>query len=305
MKAQSNKSSGLFDKSLHFNVFHAIPFLSWGLFSCSGLFGTTVPVTPRVIAAADRDSDGIIDKKDACPTKKEDVDGFEDHDGCPDPDNDGDGILDEKDMCPVVAEDLDGFEDHDGCPDPDNDHDGVPDSSDACPVVAEDVDGYMDKDGCPDPDNDGDGIADLHDLCPTMPESFNGIDDEDGCPDLAKVEKCQIVILDKIYFDYDSASIKEESYAILDVVAQIIQSHTEFGVIRIEGHTDNVGGKEYNSKLSKERVLAVAEYLVERGVPSDRLVGIGHGDEKPIASNSTEEGREMNRRVEFHITECK
>ncbi len=69
------------------------------------------------VFAADTDGDGIPDFRDECPTDAEDVDGFEDDDGCPDPDNDGDGIVDERDMCPDEPEDLDGFEDGDGCPD--------------------------------------------------------------------------------------------------------------------------------------------------------------------------------------------
>ena len=64
----------------------------------------------------DRDDDGIVDSEDACPTQPEDVDGFEDEDGCPDPDNDGDGLRDSQDDCPIDPEDFDGFEDTDGCP---------------------------------------------------------------------------------------------------------------------------------------------------------------------------------------------
>lgn len=131
----------------------------------------------------DRDGDGIPNKYDACPNVPEDIDGFEDHDGCPDPDNDGDGILDIYDACPNDPEDFDGFEDEDGCPDLDNDGDGIPDLQDACPNDPEDFDGWMDHDGCPDPDNDGDGILDIYDACPNAAETFNGFQDEDGCPD--------------------------------------------------------------------------------------------------------------------------
>lgn len=83
-------------------------------------------------------------------------------------DGDGDGVLDGADACPTQPEDLDGFEDGDGCPDPDNDADGVPDTADQCPTDAEDLDGHADFDGCPDPDNDGDGIADVEDPCPAQ-----------------------------------------------------------------------------------------------------------------------------------------
>ncbi len=131
----------------------------------------------------DKDGDGLLDKDDRCPLEAEDKDGFDDDDGCPDPDNDDDGLLDGVDKCPMAPEDKDGFEDDDGCPDPDNDADGIADSSDKCPNQAEDLDGFDDDDGCPEGDNDGDGIPDIHDLCPLQPENRNGFEDEDGCPD--------------------------------------------------------------------------------------------------------------------------
>jgi len=65
-------------------------------------------------------------------------------------DRDGDGIPDELDKCPDEPEDKDGFEDEDGCPDPDNDKDGIPDTADACPNEPETVNGFQDEDGCPD-----------------------------------------------------------------------------------------------------------------------------------------------------------
>jgi len=98
-------------------------------------------------------------------------------------DTDGDGVPDYRDLCPLVAEDLDGFEDHDGCPEADNDADGVPDALDAAPLSGEDFDGFEDDDGVPDLDNDGDGIVDERDMCPDEPEDLDGDEDEDGCPD--------------------------------------------------------------------------------------------------------------------------
>ncbi|MEZ4270716.1 MAG: OmpA family protein [Myxococcota bacterium] len=131
----------------------------------------------------DMDNDKIPDEKDQCPDKPEDIDGFEDEDGCPDFDNDGDNILDEDDQCPLEMEDRDGFEDEDGCPEVDNDQDGLLDADDPCPLEAEDKDGFQDEDGCPDLDNDGDTIADAVDKCPNEPEDKDGFEDSDGCPD--------------------------------------------------------------------------------------------------------------------------
>jgi large repetitive protein len=153
----------------------------------------------------DSDGDRVPDEVDGCPLVPEDRDGFEDNDGCPDPDNDHDGILDEDDKCPNEAEDKDGFEDEDGCPDLDNDRDGIPDSRDRCPNEPEDKDGFEDEDGCPDSDNDRDGILDKEDKCPDEPETVNGIEDDDGCPEadrdkdgiLDKDDKCPDVPEDK------------------------------------------------------------------------------------------------------------
>jgi len=98
-------------------------------------------------------------------------------------DTDGDGIPDFRDGCPMDAEDVDGFEDGDGCPDPDNDSDGIPDGFDGQPLMMEDYDGFEDEDGVPDLDNDGDGIVDERDMCPDEAEDLDGFEDGDGCPD--------------------------------------------------------------------------------------------------------------------------
>ena len=132
--------------------------------------------TPR---ASDQDADGILDSRDACPARPEDMDNFEDRDGCPDPDNDRDGLLDDEDACPNEPEDFDGYQDEDGCPDPDNDGDGIPDAEDKCP----DEPGVPEKQGCPIRDRDADGIEDEPDECPDEPEDLDGFEDEDGCPD--------------------------------------------------------------------------------------------------------------------------
>jgi hypothetical protein len=134
----------------------------------------------------DRDDDGIVDRKDHCPDRPEDIDGFQDEDGCPDEDNDQDGIPDPIDGAPNEAEDFDDWQDFDGIPDPDNDGDGILDPWDLCPNEPEDMDGHRDGDGCPDDfvDQDGDGIGDEVDGCPEVAEDRDGFDDDDGCPDL-------------------------------------------------------------------------------------------------------------------------
>jgi outer membrane protein OmpA-like peptidoglycan-associated protein len=132
----------------------------------------------------DTDSDGVYDREDKCPTQPEDKDGFQDADGCPEPDNDRDRIPDTRDKCPNRAEDRDGYQDHDGCPELDNDKDGIPDLHDECPMKKETLNKYKDKDGCPDtPERDGDGIPDHLDKCPDEREDVDNFQDEDGCPD--------------------------------------------------------------------------------------------------------------------------
>ena len=135
-------------------------------------------------APSDSDHDEILDKHDRCPNESEDMDGFEDEDGCPELDNDLDGIRDFEDKCPNEPEDLDGFEDGDGCPDIDNDNDKILDKDDKCPNKAEDFDNFQDEDGCPELDNDLDGVLDVKDKCKNEPEDKDGYKDEDGCPDL-------------------------------------------------------------------------------------------------------------------------
>ena len=131
-------------------------------------YGPKVRRTRAQALKEDLDRDTIPDKFDKCPGQREDFDGFEDEDGCPEMDNDLDRIPDVYDQCPDEKEDIDGFQDEDGCPDLDNDMDGIPDRLDACPNQAEDMDGFEDLGGCPDPDNDGDGILDVN-AAPTSP----------------------------------------------------------------------------------------------------------------------------------------
>jgi outer membrane protein OmpA-like peptidoglycan-associated protein len=248
----------------------------------------------------DRDGDGITDDKDKCPDEPEDKDGFQDEDGCPDPDNDFDGIPDKDDKCPMEPEDKDGFQDEDGCPDPDNDGDGLADAVDQCPNEPEDKDGFEDDDGCPDPDNDKDGILDKDDKCPNEP----GVP-PDGCPQkykLVVVTEKKIELKQTVFFDFNKATIKPVSYALLDDVAQALKDNPKIKV-EVQGHTDSVGDDNFNLKLSQKRAESVRNYLIKKGISSDRMDPKGYGENVPIADNRTKEGRDQNRRVEFVITE--
>jgi outer membrane protein OmpA-like peptidoglycan-associated protein len=138
----------------------------------------------------DVDADGIDDRIDRCLDDPEDMDGFQDEDGCPETDNDEDGFPDSGDRCANDAEDRDNHEDNDGCPDEDNDGDGVRDGYDSCPNEPEDIDRDRDEDGCPDNDTDGDNIPDASDRCPSDLEDTDGFEDEDGCPELDNDHDC-------------------------------------------------------------------------------------------------------------------
>jgi outer membrane protein OmpA-like peptidoglycan-associated protein len=254
---------------------------------------------------SDRDNDGIIDEDDQCPDDPEDKDGFQDADGCPDPDNDKDGIPDVADKCPNEPEDKDGFEDLDGCPDPDNDKDGIPDVKDKCPNEPEDFDGFEDADGCPDPDNDHDGIPDDKDKCPNEKETINGVDDEDGCPDEGdphvEVTSEKVTIDTKIMFDFDSAIIRPESFSILNQVGLTLLANPQLKKIRVEGHTDERGTDAYNLVLSQRRAESVMTYLIGRKVPAERLEAVGYGEGRPLVKGHDERAWSKNRRVEFTI----
>jgi outer membrane protein OmpA-like peptidoglycan-associated protein len=247
----------------------------------------------------DSDGDGLNDPLDECPLEPEDVDDFEDQDGCPDPDNDGDGVLDADDACPLNPEDRDGFEDDDGCPDPDNDQDQVPDARDACPMDPEDRDGFEDDNGCADPDNDNDTVLDAEDACPLEP----GSPEEKGCPKTIRVEEGQIVILQRVEFATGKDVILERSMPVLEEVRLTLDANDRIERVRIEGHTDARGRDASNMDLSRRRARSVVRWLIDQGIDTRRLEAWGCGEIVPIESNDTQEGRQANRRVEFHILE--
>jgi outer membrane protein OmpA-like peptidoglycan-associated protein len=251
------------------------------------------------VKIGDRDGDGIPDNVDKCPDEPEDKDGFQDADGCPDPDNDQDGIPDKDDKCPNDPEDKDGFQDADGCPDPDNDGDGIADTIDKCPNEPEDKDGFQDEDGCPDPDNDQDGILDKDDKCPN---EF-GVP-PDGCPKkytLVVVTEKKIELKQTVFFDTNKTTIKPVSFPLLNDVALAMKDNPKIKV-EVQGHTDSVGPDDFNLKLSQGRAESVRKYLIGKGVAPDRMDPKGYGENVPIADNRTAEGRSQNRRVEFVIT---
>ena len=185
--------------------------------------------------------------------------------------------------------------------DKDTDGDAIIDNADRCPFDAEDWDGFLEEDGCPDVDNDNDGITDQLDGCPNNP----GIAPNSGCPRIfskVEVKQDRIEIKQQIFFRTGKAIIEgKESQEILDQVAQALQDHPEIKEVLIEGHTDSAGSDSFNRKLSFDRAQAVKKSLIKLGVAVDRLQAEGFGSSKPVASNATKKGRELNRRTEFRL----
>jgi outer membrane protein OmpA-like peptidoglycan-associated protein len=268
---------------------------------------------------ADNDADGIADGADRCMVLAEDRDGFEDENGCPDEDNDSDKILDSADACPLVPEDVDGFEDSDGCADPLTSvrMDVVGAGGVALPDAAVTIQGASAKSGA---------VAKLPAGPVTLSASALGYRERslgyavvNGPPvqltielepvppapptkeEKVVVSRDRIEFYDKIFFDTNKATIKKQSYAILDAIAEALVAHPEVTRLRIEGHTDDVGDAAKNKKLSEGRAASVRDYLVKKGVATERLVPVGRGEESPVDAAKTAAAREKNRRVELHI----
>lgn len=118
---------------------------------------------------------------------------------------------------------------------------------------------------------------------------------------MRKLQVGSVSILRNIYFDFDLATFKTEAYPELNKLLSMMQQNTALSV-EIGGHTDGYGTKEVNMRLSKRRAEAVKDYLVKKGIDARRITAVGYGKSRPLASNDDEEeGRELNRRVEFKV----
>jgi outer membrane protein OmpA-like peptidoglycan-associated protein/tetratricopeptide (TPR) repeat protein len=118
--------------------------------------------------------------------------------------------------------------------------------------------------------------------------------------DLSKIDIGASIVLKNIFFDSRVAVIKKESVPELARLVALMKENPTLK-IEISGHTDNIGSLEYNQKLSDDRAKSVVNYLVGEGIDTSRLISVGYGFAKPIASNSTSQGRQLNRRTEFKI----
>jgi outer membrane protein OmpA-like peptidoglycan-associated protein len=206
-------------------------------------------------------------------------------------DRDGDGIPDDRDQCPREPEDLDGWKDDDGCPDPDNDGDGIPDVRDRCPNEPEDRDNFQDEDGCPDADNDGDGIPDNEDWCPNQV----GPTDNEGCPDDTPAEKKtppkRLLELPVVHFPRNSAQLDTAGLTAVGRLADLLGFHKDVKRVRLEGHAS--ADEHRPEVLSFERAQSVMQALAQRGIDPERLQAVGYAARRPAGAKADE-----NRRVE-------
>jgi outer membrane protein OmpA-like peptidoglycan-associated protein len=115
------------------------------------------------------------------------------------------------------------------------------------------------------------------------------------------VERTRIVTLKQIQFATASDVIQPASYPIVDEVAAALRNNPGIELLRVEGHTDDVGGAPNNLDLSTRRAARVRKALIQRGIAAGRLESKGYGQTRPIATNATPAGRQANRRVDFII----
>lgn len=168
----------------------------------------------------------------------------------------------------------------------DKDHDGIEDAKDQCPDTPIGVE--VDEKGCA-LDRDQDGVKDFEDACPdSMPHAKVKAD---GCADFVSF---------RLYYAPRVNEITPKSMLILEKAVGFLSEHPEYKV-KIIGHTDNVGDDDYNMKLSKERAEDVLKLFNRKGINFNRLEAIGKGESEPIADNATDEGRELNRRIEVEL----
>lgn len=149
-------------------------------------------------------------------------------------------------------------------------------------------------------DSDADGVHDEDDDCPGTPAGTKV--NANGCP----AEKDAPIVLRGVTFAYDTATLDENAKDRLDNVTAALKAADRIN-IRIEGHTDSIGGAEFNLRLSQDRADSVKDYLVDHGIDADRLTTRGFGETRPVAPNTNPDGsdnpdgRAENRRVELHV----
>lgn len=117
---------------------------------------------------------------------------------------------------------------------------------------------------------------------------------------LVPIEIGQTVRLNNVFFDFDKWDLRSESFVELDRVVTLLKENPAIE-IEMSAHTDSKGSDDYNFRLSDNRAKSVKDYIISKGIPENRIVSKGYGETRPVATNDTDEGRQLNRRVEFTI----
>jgi len=320
---------------------------------------TLLSVSYQPRPAPDTDADGLVDPLDRCPTQAEDLDGFEDLDGCPDPTQVTIAVVDpDGSPIPGARFTVQGTEPQAG-----NAGGSVPLASAVYPVDLS-AEGYAPReslrlvvpDGAmhtavftleplgavarmsvvivdPNANLLADALWSLDDEAPLSSGTSRTVEAGDHTvqatsegyrPSLIEVslvdgaQESLVIVLqparveltaeridihDSVYFETGQATIKSNSFAILDEVAQLLTDHTEITSVRIEGHTDSRGSAGSNLTLSRRRASAVRDYLIGKGVEGGRLESEGYGESRPVQAGDDEAAWSRNRRVDFFVAE--
>ena len=148
-------------------------------------------------------------------------------------------------------------------------------------------------------DDDGDGLANAIDPCPQRAEVLNSWEDDDGCPDRLPTDLAHLLgVQEEVRFAVSSDELVGMSRNVLGRLAELLLRYP--GVhVEVQGHASSEGDEDFNRELSRLRAAAVASVLVNAGVAEERIHPVGYGSTRPRASNTTDEGRALNRRVEI------
>ncbi|KAB2869818.1 MAG: OmpA family protein [Bacteroidales bacterium] len=117
---------------------------------------------------------------------------------------------------------------------------------------------------------------------------------------LELMKQGESIVLTNVFFDFDKYEILKTSYPSLDLIVQYLQKNTNIHIL-VTGHTDNIGGLDYNQKLSEQRAKSIVDYLISKGIDEKRLQYKGYGNQHPISDDKTKQGRAKNRRIEMQI----
>ena len=236
------------------------------------------------VGCTDADGDGVVDPQDRCASTPAGTP--VDATGCQ-PDADKDGVFDSADKCANTPAGVQ-VDVTTGCP-TDSDADGVPEAADRCPGTPAGV--AVDATGCAS-DADGDGVPNTADRCAGTAAGTRV--DSAGCPEVTAI------VLEGVTFLSGSAKLTLNSQGPLNKAVAELQTRPDVKVL-IEGHTDNVGNRDANIRISKARADAVRAYFISKGIAANRLTTVGIGPDQPVAGNDTAEGRSKNRRVQLRV----